>query len=72
MLISLSTGSEKELGTDYIDIVQLHCMTDGKWTDQQKRQMDIPKTLKSKKQSGHGVSVHGFEPLLLPRAAGSM
>ncbi|MFN8242000.1 MAG: aldo/keto reductase [Bacteroidales bacterium] len=54
----------KELGTDYIDIVQLHCMTDGKWTDQQKRQMDILETLKSKKIiRAHGVSVHGFEPL---------
>ena len=23
----------KELNTDYIDLVQIHCMTDGEWTD---------------------------------------
>jgi predicted aldo/keto reductase-like oxidoreductase len=26
----------KELNTDYLDLVQIHCMTDGKWTDIQK------------------------------------
>jgi len=54
----------KELNTDYLDIVQLHCMTDGKWTDQQKRFLDGLETLKAKKIiRAHGVSVHSFEAL---------
>ncbi len=54
----------KELNTDYIDLVQIHCMTDGKWTDQQKRQMDILETLKSKKIiKAHGASVHSLEAM---------
>jgi predicted aldo/keto reductase-like oxidoreductase len=54
----------KELNTDYIDIVQIHCMTDGKWTDRQKRQMDILENLKAKKViRAHGVSVHSMEAL---------
>lgn len=54
----------KELDTDYIDLVQLHCMTDGQWTDQQKRYMDGLENLKSKKIiKAHGVSVHSFDAL---------
>jgi aryl-alcohol dehydrogenase-like predicted oxidoreductase len=54
----------KELGTDYIDLVQIHCMTAADWTDQQKRQMDILETLKSKKViRAHGVSVHSLEAM---------
>jgi aryl-alcohol dehydrogenase-like predicted oxidoreductase len=54
----------KELNTDYIDMVQIHCMTDGKWTDKQKRQMDILENLKAKKViRAHGVSVHSMEAL---------
>ena len=54
----------KELNTDYIDLVQLHCMTAGNWTDQQKKQMDILETLKTKGIiRAHGVSVHSFEAL---------
>ena len=30
----------KELDTDYIDLVQIHCMTDGEWTTQQRRYME--------------------------------
>lgn len=55
----------KELDTDYIDIVQLHCMMSGKWTDEQKRQMDILDNLKSKGIiKAHGVSVHTFDALM--------
>lgn len=54
----------KELNTDYIDIIQLHCMTDAKWTDKQKRQMDILENLKAKKIiRAHGVSVHSLEAM---------
>jgi aryl-alcohol dehydrogenase-like predicted oxidoreductase len=54
----------KELNTDYIDIVQLHCMTSADWTDEQKRQMDILEALKSKRIiKAHGVSVHSLEAL---------
>jgi aryl-alcohol dehydrogenase-like predicted oxidoreductase len=54
----------KELNTDYIDLVQIHCMTAPDWTDQQKRQMDILENLKSKKViRAHGVSVHSLEAL---------
>lgn len=54
----------KELNTDYIDLVQLHCMTTGDWTDLQKRQMDILEKLKAQGIiRSHGVSVHSFEAL---------
>jgi predicted aldo/keto reductase-like oxidoreductase len=54
----------KELNTDYIDILQIHCMTDPKWTDDQKRQMDILENLKVKKIiRSHGVSVHSLEAM---------
>lgn len=54
----------KELNTDYIDIVQLHCMTSGTWTDEQKRFMDGLENLKAKKIiRAHGVSVHSLEAL---------
>jgi predicted aldo/keto reductase-like oxidoreductase len=39
-------------------------MTDGQWTDKQKRQMDILENLKSKKIiTAHGVSVHSLEAM---------
>ena len=54
----------KELKTDYIDMVQIHCMTDARWTDKQKKQMDILETLKAKKIiKAHGVSVHSLEAM---------
>ena len=54
----------KELNTDYIDLVQLHCMTTGAWSDQYKRFMDGLDNLKAKKIIGaHGVSVHSFDAL---------
>lgn len=54
----------KELNTDYIDLVQLHCMTDAKWTDQYKKQMDILENLKAKKIiRAHGASVHSLEAM---------
>jgi len=54
----------KELNTDYLDIVQIHCMTDPQWTDKQKKQMDILDNLKSKNIiRAHGVSVHSLEAM---------
>jgi aryl-alcohol dehydrogenase-like predicted oxidoreductase len=54
----------KELKTDYLDMVQIHCMTDARWTGKQKKQMDILENLKVKKVIGaHGVSVHSLEAM---------
>jgi len=54
----------KELNTDYLDLVQLHCMTTGEWSSKQKRFMDGLENLKAKKViRAHGVSVHSFDAL---------
>ena len=54
----------KELNTDYLDLVQIHCMTDARWTDREKKQMDILEDLKAKKVIlAHGVSVHSLEAM---------
>lgn len=54
----------KELDTDYLDIVQIHCMEEGNWTDSQKKQMDILEDLKAKGIiKAHGVSVHSLEAM---------
>jgi len=54
----------RELNTDYIDVIQIHCMTDGHWTDKQKKQMDILENLKARNIiKAHGVSVHSLEAM---------
>ncbi len=54
----------KELKTDYLDLVQIHCMVDDDWTDNEKRQMDILENLKSKGIiRAHGTSVHSLEAM---------
>lgn len=54
----------KELNSDYIDLVQLHCMTNGEWSDQHRRFMDGLETLKAKNIiRAHGVSYHSFDAL---------
>lgn len=54
----------KELDTDHIDILQIHCMVDQNWTDQQKKQMDILQNLKEKGViRSHGVSIHSTDAL---------
>jgi aryl-alcohol dehydrogenase-like predicted oxidoreductase len=51
----------KELQTDYIDLVLLHCMTSATWPDEQKKQMDILENLKAKKIiRAHGISSHSL------------
>jgi len=54
----------KELNTDYIDLMQIHCMVTEDWTDTEKRQMDILSDLKAKGIiRAHGVSVHTWEAM---------
>jgi len=54
----------KELQTDYVDLVLLHCMMSAKWPEEQKRQMDILEDLKAKKIiRAHGMSCHSLGAL---------
>jgi aryl-alcohol dehydrogenase-like predicted oxidoreductase len=54
----------KELQMDYIDLVQIHCMTSPKWTQDMRKQMDIMAKLKEQGLiKAHGVSVHSFDAL---------
>jgi aryl-alcohol dehydrogenase-like predicted oxidoreductase len=54
----------KELGTDYIDIVLLHCMMDGKWPEKLRGAMDALSEAKQKGQvRAVGCSCHTFEAL---------
>lgn len=54
----------KELKTDYIDLVQLHCLVEENWTETQKKQMDILENLKAKGIiKAHGVSVHSLDAM---------
>jgi 1-deoxyxylulose-5-phosphate synthase len=54
----------KELGTDYIDICLMHCLTEGDWTERFNPVMDV---LSEAKQKGiiraHGCSCHSIEAL---------
>jgi len=54
----------KELGTDYIDVFLMHCLTEGDWTERYKSVMDV---LSEAKQKGiiraHGCSCHSIEAL---------
>jgi aryl-alcohol dehydrogenase-like predicted oxidoreductase len=53
-----------ELNTDYIDLVQLHCMVAPNWTEIERRQMDILADLKAHGViRAHGVSVHSWEAM---------
>jgi aryl-alcohol dehydrogenase-like predicted oxidoreductase len=54
----------KELGTDYLDICLMHCVTEADWTTQFQGAMDV---LSEAKQKGiiraHGCSCHSIEAL---------
>ncbi|MBL8174733.1 MAG: aldo/keto reductase [Bryobacterales bacterium] len=54
----------RELGTDYLDIVLLHCMIDGNWPERKKGAMEV---LAEAREKGivrtHGVSCHTLEAL---------
>ena len=54
----------KELKTDHIDLLLLHCVTDSDWPGQLRKQMDILTKLKSQgKIRALGVSCHSIEAL---------
>jgi aryl-alcohol dehydrogenase-like predicted oxidoreductase len=54
----------KELGTDYLDIVLLHCVTEGDWTERFKGTMDVLSEAKQKSIiRAHGCSCHSIEAL---------
>ncbi|HJZ39071.1 MAG TPA: aldo/keto reductase [Bacteroidales bacterium] len=54
----------KELGTDYIDIVLLHCMTSKNWPVEKRGAMNyLSKARESKLIRAHGVSCHTLEAL---------
>jgi 1-deoxyxylulose-5-phosphate synthase len=54
----------RELGTDYLDICLMHCLTEPDWTDRFKGVMDV---LSEAKQKGiiraHGCSCHSIDAL---------
>lgn len=54
----------RELGTDYIDICLMHCLTEANWTEQYRGVMDV---FSEAKQKGiiraHGCSCHSIEAL---------
>src|SRR5258708_3927758 len=54
----------KEIGTDYIDLVLLHCVESPKWPSELRKQMDILARLKEKGTiRAHDVSCHSIEAL---------
>lgn len=54
----------KEIGTDYLDLVLLHCVTDKDWNTKLAGQMEIMASLKKKGLiRAHGVSCHSLEAL---------
>ena len=54
----------RELGTDYLDIVLLHCMTDADWPVQKRGAMEVLAEAREKKLvRTHGVSCHTIEAL---------
>ncbi len=54
----------KELQTDYIDIVHLHCVVSPTWNQDLRKQMDILEELKQQEIiRAHGVSVHSLPAL---------
>jgi len=54
----------KELGTDYIDVFLMHCMTEGDWTTRYRGVMDVLSEAKDKGIiRAHGCSCHTIEAL---------
>jgi len=54
----------REIQTDYLDLVLLHCVTSGKWPTELRRQMDLLSELKAKGTiRAVGVSCHSIEAL---------
>ncbi len=54
----------KELKTDYLDLLLMHCLTDPNWPKQFEKQMEIMEKLKEKGMiRAHGVSIHSLPAL---------
>ena len=54
----------RELGTDYIDICLMHCLTEGDWTERYRGAMDVLSEAKEKGAiRAHGCSCHSIEAL---------
>src|SRR5579871_422691 len=54
----------RELKTDYIDILLMHCMMEGDWTERYRGVMDVFEEAKQKKIiRSHGCSCHTIEAL---------
>lgn len=54
----------RELGTDYIDICLMHCLTEADWTTRYRGVMDVFSEAKEKGLiRSHGVSCHSIEAL---------
>jgi 1-deoxyxylulose-5-phosphate synthase len=54
----------RELKTEYIDILLIHCVTEGDWTERYRGVMDVFSEAKQKGSiRAHGVSCHSIEAL---------
>ena len=54
----------REIKTDYLDLVLLHCVVSPKWPEELRKQMDLLAKLKDKGLiRAHGVSCHSLEAL---------
>jgi aryl-alcohol dehydrogenase-like predicted oxidoreductase len=54
----------RELGTDYLDVCLMHCLTEADWTDRYKGVMDVLSEAKEKGTiRAHGCSCHSIEAL---------
>ena len=54
----------KEIGTDYLDLVLLHCVVSADWPQELRKQMDLLAQLKQKGViRAHGVSCHSIPAL---------
>jgi aryl-alcohol dehydrogenase-like predicted oxidoreductase len=54
----------RELGTDYLDVCLMHCVTEADWTDRYRGAMDVLSEAKKKGiVRAHGCSCHSIEAL---------
>jgi len=54
----------RELGTDYLDVCLMHCLTEADWTERYKGVMDVLSEAKQKSIiRAHGCSCHNIEAL---------
>jgi predicted aldo/keto reductase-like oxidoreductase len=54
----------RELGTDHIDVLIIHCVTEADWTTRYRGVMDVMEEARQKgKIRAHGVTCHSYEAL---------